>query len=150
MTSSPGPLVMELVARLRVMIAEPLDVGAVPGGHRRVIPISGGSVDGPLIRGEVIGLGADWNLQSVDGHEEASARYLLRTDDGFVLSVRNEGRLTVRDGKVVGITRPEIEAPEGRYGWLNGAVLTGTLSVIVESEQVIGVALDFWRAGFES
>jgi uncharacterized protein DUF3237 len=51
-------LTMEVVARLEVLIAEPIDAGVTPAGHRRVIPITGGTVTGPRLTGEVLGIGA--------------------------------------------------------------------------------------------
>jgi Protein of unknown function (DUF3237) len=137
---------LELVARLSVTIAAPIEVGAVEGGHLRVIPISGGAVDGPLVVGEVLALGADWNLRVREGRELVSARYLIRTDDDVVLSVTNEGVLSVSGTSVTGVTRPRIEAPQGRYAWLNDAVLTGTLAPVVEDGAIRGVALEFWQA----
>jgi hypothetical protein len=43
-------LAMDLVARLEVLISEPIDAGVTPTGHRRVIPITGGTVTGPRPR----------------------------------------------------------------------------------------------------
>ncbi|RSN54459.1 hypothetical protein DMH01_36595 [Amycolatopsis sp. WAC 04182] len=42
-------LVMELVARLEVLIAEPIDTGVTPAGRRRIVPITGGTVMSPRI-----------------------------------------------------------------------------------------------------
>ncbi|WP_158220517.1 DUF3237 family protein [Kineosporia sp. A_224] len=143
----PGPAPeLELVARLTVTISEPIEVGAVDAGYLRVIPITGGTVEGPLVVGEVLALGADWNLRVREGRELVSARYLIRTDDGVVLSVTNEGVLSVSGTSVTGVTRPRIEAPHGRYAWLNDAVLTGTLAPVVENGVIRGVALEFWQA----
>lgn len=143
--TAPSPQ-LELVARLTVTITEPITVGDVEGGFLRVIPISGGTVDGPLLTGEVLALGADWNLRVREGREVVSARYLLRTDDGVVVSVTNEGVLTVDGLDISGVTRPRLEAPAGRYAWLNDAVLTGTLEPVVDDGAVTGVRLEFWRA----
>ena len=140
------PMTLELVARLTVTIDPPITVGDVDGGHLRVIPISGGTVEGPRITGTVLPLGADWNLQVGNGRELVSARYLLRTDDGVVVSVTNEGVLHVDGLSVTGTTRPQLQAPRGRYDWLNDAVLTGTLAPVVEDGAVRGVRLEFWQA----
>lgn len=42
------------VADLVVRIAEPLEVGRIAGNLRRVIPIAGGEVLGPRLRGKVL------------------------------------------------------------------------------------------------
>ena len=141
---SSAPLQLELVARLTVTITEPVTVGDVDGGFLRVIPISGGTVEGPMLIGEVLPFGADWNLRVREGREVVSARYLLRTDDGVVISVTNEGVLAVDGLDVTGVTRPRLEAPAGRYAWLNDVVLTGTLEPVVSDGAVTGVRLEFW------
>jgi hypothetical protein len=51
---------LELAMTLRVEIAGSLDIGEVGAGLRRVIPITGGSFEGPAIRGVVLPGGADW------------------------------------------------------------------------------------------
>jgi hypothetical protein len=71
-------LAVELVAKLEVLIAEPIDAGVTPDGHRRVVPITGGSVMGPCLTGEVLGVGADWSVVRGDGVPVVSARYLIR------------------------------------------------------------------------
>jgi hypothetical protein len=140
------PLTLRLVARLRVEIGEFLEVGEVPDGRRRVIPITGGVVDGPEIRGDVVPLGADWNLVRADGSETVSARYLIRTQDDVLLSVLNEGVISDRPGGRLGVTSLRIEAPrDTSYGWLNDAVLVGSLQVDVADADVV-VVLEFWCA----
>ena len=51
----------------RVTIAPPLDLGDTRAGHRRVIPILGGTFEGPRIRGKVLEGGADWQILHADG-----------------------------------------------------------------------------------
>jgi hypothetical protein len=139
-----SPLTLRLVARLQVGVGEFLEVGDVPGGRRRVIPITGGNVDGPEIRGEVVPLGADWNLVRGDGTETVSARYLIRTHDDVLLSVLNEGVISDRAVGRLGVTSVRIEAPrDTSYGWLNDAVLIGSLQVEVVATDVV-VGLEFW------
>jgi hypothetical protein len=140
------PLTLRLVARLRVEIGEFLEVGEVPDGRRRVIPITGGVVDAPEIRGDVVPLGADWNLVRADGSETVSARYLIRTHDDVLLSVLNEGVISDRPEGRLGVTSVRIEAPrDTSYGWLNDAVLVGSLQVDVADADVV-VVLEFWCA----
>ncbi|MGQ2916404.1 DUF3237 domain-containing protein [Microbacterium aurantiacum] len=143
-----APLSLRLIARLTVPIDPPIEVGSVPGGIRRIIPIGTGVVDGPEIRGEVLPLGADWNLRRDDGTETVSARYLIRTREGEILSVLNEGVISVRDGEPFGVTSLRIEAPrDGAFAWLNDAVLVGSLEVVRDAGDVIAVSLEYWCAG---
>lgn len=137
-------LALTLLARVRVGIDEPLDAGRVPDGHRRVIPITTGVVEGEAISGEVVPLGADWNLVRADGSETVSARYLIRTHDGVLLSVLNEGVIADRAVGRVGVTSLRIEAPrDSAYAWLNDAVLVGRLDV-EEGPDGIVVVLGYW------
>lgn len=132
-------LALDLVARLEVLISAPIDAGVTPAGHRRVIPITGGTVSGPRITGEVLGIGADWSVVRGDGVAAVTAKYLIRTDDGVVLTVTNTGAFTAQGI----VTTPRIEAPEGPYSWLNDAVLVGTLVPLLEDARPRGVSLEF-------
>jgi hypothetical protein len=138
-------LELRLIARLRVRIGDVLDVGAVDGGYRRVIPIAEGTVEGPELFGEVLPLGADWNLARSDGTDSVSARYVIKTRDGVLLSVLNEGVISDRPGGRLGITSLTIEAPVGSpYGWLNDAILVGSLSTDVDDLGTV-ILLEYWR-----
>lgn len=139
-------LELRLIARLRVSVGEFLEAGEIPAGRRRVIPIGAGTVDGPELFGEVLPLGADWNLVRADGSETVSARYVIRTRDGVLLSVTNEGVITDRPDGRLGITSLKIEAPkDGGYAWLNDAVLVGSLGVDQEDSGPV-VVLEYWCA----
>lgn len=139
---------LRLIARLSVRIGEFFEAGEVPDGRRRVIPITGGAVTGPEIFGEVLPLGADWNLVRADGTETVSARYLIRTRDDVLLSVLNEGTIADHPDGRLGITSLRVEAPRNTpYGWLNDAVLVGSLWVDDSNAPDIAVALEYWSAG---
>jgi hypothetical protein len=57
-----------LLMTLRVTIAAPQNIGAVPHDTRRTAPLSGGSFEGPRLRGTVLpGASADWLLLRADG-----------------------------------------------------------------------------------
>lgn len=139
------PLTTTLLARVRVRVGEPIDGGLVPEGQRRIIPIVSGAVEGPRLSGQVVPLGADWNLVRADGSETVSARYAIRTDDGWVLSVLNEGVIADRAGGRFGITSLRIEVPrESPYARLNDAVLVGSLGVD-EDDEGLAILLEYWQ-----
>ncbi len=131
---------MSLTARpvftLHVDLAEPIDVGPVPAGHRRIIPITGGTVDGPELSGTILPGGADWNLASADGSVRLWARYDFRTSDGAVVGVINEAAHwpappaepgTANPTSFAIITRPVFEASAGAPAWLNTCTFAGIL-----------------------
>lgn len=60
-------------------------------GARRMIPITGGSVDGPRLKGEVLPGGADWQAIRADGTADLVARYAFKATDGTVIGVVNSG-----------------------------------------------------------
>lgn len=110
----PAVPVLRPAVRLHVLCAPALEVGEVPEGRRRVIPITGGTwtavgADGREVRGEVLPGGADWATEQVDGAFRVAARYTIRAEDGSLVDVRNEG--WVREG--VARTVATLEAPAG-------------------------------------
>ena len=83
---------MRLLMTLRVTIATPLNIAAVPHGTRWTVPITGGDFDGPRLRGSVLpGGSGDWLLLRADGVLELDFRATLRTDDGALISMRSFG-----------------------------------------------------------
>ena len=51
----------------RVTVATPQIIGQSSRGLRRVVPITGGTFEGPRIRGRVVPGGADWQVVRPDG-----------------------------------------------------------------------------------
>ena len=95
-----------LLMVMHVKVGMPLDVGAVRYGTRRIAPLSGGTFEGPRLRGTILaGSGADWQLLRSDGVLEMDLRCTLRTDDGVLVSMSSFG---LRHGP------PEVVAAIGR------------------------------------
>jgi len=118
-------------------LGPPIPLGPTPDGARRIIPIlEGGRVEGPRIRGSLLGNAADWQLTRPDGVTVADAVYALRTDDDVVIQIRNRGlrhgppevirRLMAGDdvqpSEYYFRTVPEFIAPAGKYEWLNRSI----------------------------
>ncbi|HEY9123023.1 MAG TPA: DUF3237 domain-containing protein [Bacteroidales bacterium] len=119
----------EFVWEAKVKIAGMINVGQSKRGERRVIPITGGTFKGPKIKGEVLPGGEDWQLVRPDGDTELYARYLLKTDDGYVIQVIN--RALIHAGKEFYCKSVlDLEAPTNSpYEYLNHAIFIGTLNV---------------------
>jgi hypothetical protein len=82
------------VLEVRAIVAPPIELGAVTGGRRRMVPITGGTFEGRgalSIRGRIVPGGADTQLIRDDGLTEADARYTLETETGALIEVRNRG-----------------------------------------------------------
>lgn len=103
--------------------------GATPYGGRNRIPITGGTFEGPRIKGKVLSGGADWQLNRADGCMTLEADYMIQADDGALIHVHNCGVLSGKPGAPDFYLRttPVFEAPIGRHDWLNKAVFVGTV-----------------------
>ena len=126
------------------------DLGAMPHGRRRFVPILGGSVRGPRLEAEVMPGGADWQYVRSDGVVELVARYSIKTVDGVEIAVTNRGlRRAAPDvmarmarGEAVDTalvycrTVPQFEAPAGPYEWLNSSLFLCTAARLPAKIQV--------------
>jgi hypothetical protein len=120
---------LEFVMQLQVTLDAPFSVGETPHGRRTVIPITGGTFEGPKLKGTILNGGADYQLGSTEGHRtDIEAIYNIKTDDGIYIHIRNCGIINMgqgEDGKPQFYFRcaPKFEAPaDSRYAWLNNAI----------------------------
>src|SRR5690606_37837396 len=65
-----------------VTLGQAIPVGETPLGKRTIIPITGGTFEGPGLKGTIIPGAWDWQLTRADGCTEVEADYMIRTDDG--------------------------------------------------------------------
>ncbi len=85
------PVFFRSLFELHVELADALDLGQTPAGHRRVINIVGGRFEGERLRGRVLTGGADWQIVRADGVSVLDARYTLQADDGALIQVTSQG-----------------------------------------------------------
>lgn len=130
---------LQLVTSLRINVAAPQEQGIVDGKRKRFIPITGGSMDGPRLKGEVLAGGGDWQSIHNDGLTEIFARYSLKAQDGVIIGITNPGvRVASAD-----VTRriaagedvppneyyfrstPVFDVADGAYSWLRRKVFVG-------------------------
>jgi Protein of unknown function (DUF3237) len=81
----------EPIFSLRCELANILDVGRAPLGHRRVVNILGGTVTGAKLRGRILPGGADWQIVAADGMADLHARYTIESDAGALVQVDSRG-----------------------------------------------------------
>ena len=140
---------LELIARFRATLAQPLELGQTPWGRRRVIAVTGGEFDGPLLTGKVLPGGADWQVVHEDGTATIDTRYTLECHDGALISVATRGCRTgprevlyrIAAGETVDPSeyyfrvaiQYETSAPQ--YEWLNWIVAVA--SALRLSDQVV-------------
>jgi len=113
-----------------------------PQGTRVVVTVTGGTFEGPKMRGTVDSSGGDWVTLRADTSIKLDVRIMLRTDDGADIFMRYEG-IGVRDesGQLKLATAPLFETGDERYAWLNNvqAVTTGVSGAGVVTYEVWAV-----------
>ena len=131
---------LEYVVRLHVTLGQAFSVGDTGKGTRTVIPITGGTFEGPNIKGEVLPGGADYQMQ-LDGRTEIEAIYCIRTDDGVSIHVRNCGIIKMGDGMYFRCA-PRFEAPkDSKYAWMNECLFLCQPGM----GETGGINLDVWK-----
>jgi len=140
---------LEFVVQLNVNISGAYAVGETPRGRRNIIPITGGTFEGPRMKGTVLSGGADYQMGSLDGKRtEIEAIYSIRTDDGVNIHVRNCGIISQgndADGRPSFYfrTAPKFEAPaDSPYAWLNNSIFVCAPGM---GGTPGGITLNVWR-----
>jgi hypothetical protein len=145
------------VYRLEATLGQPLDLGDIAQGHRRIVPLSGGTFTGPELNGVLLpGSSADWQIVLRDGTALGDIRYTLQTDVGDLLYVQSRG---VRHGSVEVLARlargedvdaseytfrtsTEIETAAAHLDWMNRGVF-----ITVAGRQAAGVIYETYLVG---
>jgi muconolactone delta-isomerase len=145
------------VYRLEATLGRPLDLGDTVHGHRRIVPLTGGTFTGPEISGALVsGASADWQTVLPDGTALGDIRYTLQTTGGDLLYVQSR---SVRHGPAEVLTRlgrgeavepseytfraaTQIETGAPGLDWLNKGVFIG-----VAGRQAAGVIYETYLVG---
>jgi hypothetical protein len=128
------------VCTLLVELAPIRDMGPGRAGHRRIVPIIGGTVSGPELSGRILNLGADWQTIMASGMAELDTRYAMETHDGATIEIRNYGYCHGPKPVIEAIARGEqvdpasyymrtharLETGDARYEWVNRTLFVGT------------------------
>jgi muconolactone delta-isomerase len=145
------------VYRLEATLAQPLDFGDVAEGHRRIVPLTGGTFTGPELNGKLLpGASADWQMVLPDGTALGDIRYTLQTDGGELLYVQSRGvrhgsaevLARLARGEDVGAseytfrTSTQIETAAPKLDWLNKGVF-----ISVGGRQAAGVIYETYLVG---
>jgi hypothetical protein len=114
-------------------------IGKGPYGERMIAEVTGGTFEGPRLKGEVLTCGGDWILIDADGFGHLDVRATFKTHDGAHIYVQYPGVLEMNekvasalasgDGTELGdsyfMTQPRFETGDERYAWLNRLVTVG-------------------------
>ncbi len=146
----PPPPGLSPVSVIDVDVGPIQDLGVMPLGRRRIIPILGGTARGPRLTASVLPGGADWQIVRGDGVIELVAHYALRTHDGVEISVVNRGIRSAPTDVMARLTKgesvdptlvycravPTFEAPAGAYAWMNRSVFLSSVARFPDRVQV--------------
>jgi Protein of unknown function (DUF3237) len=134
---------LSLVYRLEATLGQPLELGETAQGHRRIVPLTGGTFAGPELTGTLIpGTSADWQTILPDGTALGDIRYTLQTDRGELLYVQSWGirhgsaEVLARLGRGEDVdaseytfrTATRIETGTPELDWLNKGVFISVAS----------------------
>ena len=128
----PAPK-FEYLFRLTLVRGETVSIGQTPEGEQFLFPYPAGTFHGEKLNGTVLPCGGDWTTRRPDGSFEIDGKYILKTDDGAILSVVCKGiaqlspkQLTsVKNGGILLSedayyrVRLFVEAGKKAYRWLN-------------------------------
>ncbi|MEP7322533.1 MAG: DUF3237 domain-containing protein [Saprospiraceae bacterium] len=131
--TAPG---LEYICELKIKLDPAIVVGQTPKGLRRIIPITGGTVNGPQIKAEILPGGADWQYIRPDGTVELEAHYQIKTSDSVIIYIVNTGirvatpEITAKMAKGEFVpaneyyfrATPKFESPAGKYYWMNNSL----------------------------
>jgi hypothetical protein len=136
MENLDGELLFQLSQELKV----PDETATAPLGARRFVSITGGSFEGPRLKGQVLSGGGYWVLVRPDGAAEVDARTTLRTDDGqliymhyrglvhgppAVMQALRQGDSSIDPSEYYHRTTPLFDTGSEQYEWLNRMVAVG-------------------------
>ena len=139
---------LEFALQLRVTLGETYSIQNTQHGRRTVIPITGGTFEGPLLKGTILNGGADYQLANADNRTELEAIYSIKTDDGVYIHVRNRGIICSGKDETGNPSfyfraAPQFEAPaDSKYGWLNNSLFVCAPTF---SPDFKGIVLNVWR-----
>ncbi|HEX7440733.1 MAG TPA: DUF3237 domain-containing protein [Caldimonas sp.] len=106
---------LQRFADLTVEVGLPIEIGAVGHGTRRVIPILGGLCVGRDWSARVLPGGADFQLIVNERMARLEARYVLETDGGDRIYVRNDALRTASPEAMARLVRGEPVDPAAVY-----------------------------------
>jgi Protein of unknown function (DUF3237) len=84
-TEQDSGIETEFLFDIRLDGTAPYQFSGGPYGDRSFFPITGGTVEGPEINGQILDGGSDWSLGRADGVFELDVRLTIRTDDDQII-----------------------------------------------------------------
>jgi hypothetical protein len=98
-----------------------------PHGTRVVVGVTGGTFEGPRLKGTIKGPGGDWATLRPDGSGRLDVRLLLETEDGALILMHYSG--VFAQGASYIRSAPLFETGDERYAWINDVLSIGLGSI---------------------
>lgn len=121
---SPKLLASEFLMDMLLDTAPAQDLGA-----RRIVPVTGGTFEGPKLKGTALSGGGDWIVRRPDGANELNVRATLKTDDDQLIYVSYRGIIYTPPGANPSArywrTTPVFETASPKYDWLTRIIAVG-------------------------
>ena len=125
-------------------------IGNGAWGTRVIVPaVSGGTFEGPKMKGILKPFGADWLLLRNDNVPWVDARIVLETDDGALIHMHYNGIVDWSEGEIKKIieegkitpgasvhTTPHFETGHEKYLWLNRIMAAGIGKIGSNADQL--------------
>lgn len=105
----------EFLMNLAVDVGEIVTMGQAPIGERRVVGITGGTFEGPGMRGEVLPGGNDWQILRADAVLDIDAAYVLKDEGGGLVRVISQGYRYGPPGVIAAMARGEDVDPSNYF-----------------------------------
>lgn len=108
--------ILKFAFEARVAVGPDEHVGHGDGDVLHYVPIMGGTVEGPRLRGAVLPGGGDRYVRRGPTIIQLDARYLIRAEDGALIDVVNRGYYRTSSAEVMArVDRGELVAAEDLY-----------------------------------
>jgi hypothetical protein len=108
-------LPVEHLFTMHALLAPPVVLPNGPRGTRVLITVTGGTVRGPRINGELLS-GGDWVTMRATGVGSLDVRLTMRTDDDAVIYMEYTG--LIGEDRIARVA-PLFQTGDERYAWLN-------------------------------
>jgi hypothetical protein len=129
----------EFLLTYRAELKPAVEVGAVAFGTRLFFEVTGGTFEGPRLKGRILSGGGDWLLMDSQGIARLDVRAVFATDDGAHIYLQYPGIMVFNEkvqaaiaggpatayGDTHWVTQPRFETGDARYAWLNRVVAIG-------------------------
>jgi hypothetical protein len=117
----------------------PVGILGGPMGERQIFVVTGGTIQGPKIKGAILPGGGDWATRRIDGVIQLDVRATVKTDDQAIIYATYSGLIDAEPATIVAAatgqdpplsdyyfyTNPMFQAGAEKYQWLNRVVAVG-------------------------